>query len=168
MILADWLDPNASAARLISPGMSAECAAAVAQCFQQAAAALQRSSVAPAADVVACWAPGRIEVLGKHTDYCGGSSILAAVERGFCMLASSRDDGRVTIFDPNTSREIVLDKNNSPTLGHWSNYPHTVVRRFTKNFPNARRGATIAFASNLPPSSGMSSSSAFVVGTFLL
>src|SRR5262249_50192696 len=48
------------------------------------------------------------------------------------------------------------------------NYPQTVGRRIARNFPSARCGATIAFASKLPPSSGMSSSSALVVGTFLL
>jgi galactokinase len=170
MNLADWLDRESIAARLTACGMSAECTANAAACFEQAARSLQNIGGArPTAAVVSCWAPGRIEVLGKHTDYCGGSSILAAVERGFCMVALPRDDGRVTIVDPEYPfRERVLDKNTEPVLGHWSNYPHTVVRRFAKNFPNACRGATIAFASNLPPSSGMSSSSAFVVGTFLL
>ena len=94
-------------------------------------------------------------MLGKHTDYCGGESILAAAERGFCMLAHVGDDGKVTIVDPkHTFRSVVLDRNTSPTVGHWSNYPHTVVRRLAKNFPQANRGATIAFASNLPTAVG--------------
>lgn len=43
--------------------------------------------------------PGRIEVLGKHTDYAGGSSIVAAVEQGFCLVVAPRPDTRVQICD---------------------------------------------------------------------
>ena len=166
MRLEDWLDDDAVVKRLVSAGMSCDCAESAVRCFAQAARNLRPH--AGSRSVVACWAPGRIEVLGKHTDYCGGDSILAAAERGFCMLAA-RDDGTVTIVDPkHTFRSVVLDRNTSPTVGHWSNYPHTVVRRLAKNFPQANRGATIAFASSLPTAVGMSSSSAFVIGTFLL
>jgi galactokinase len=52
-------------------------------------------------------------------------------------------------------------------VGHWSNYPFTVARRVARNFPGATRGLTMAFASDLPSASGLSSSSAFVVATFL-
>ena len=38
----------------------------------------------------AWWVPGRIEVLGKHTDYGGGRSLLTTVERGFHVLATPR------------------------------------------------------------------------------
>jgi galactokinase len=163
----DWLDRDQVAERLVAVGMGRECAENAAVCFAEAAQALRPLVSDRKLPLVACWSPGRIEVLGKHTDYCGGESILATVERGFCMLAVPRDDGKVTVVDPNASfREIVLEKNVTPLAGHWSNYPHTVVHRLLKNFPQARRGATITFSSNLPPASGMSSSSAFVVGTF--
>jgi galactokinase len=167
MRLEDWLDLDAVNERLTAAGMSPDCAERAAGCFEKAARSLR--PIVRDRSVVACWVPGRIEVLGKHTDYCGGDSILAATECGFAMLATPRDDGKVTIIDPKyTFREIVLDKKFTQTAGHWSNYPHTVVHRLAKNFPNARRGATIAFDSNLPPAAGMSSSSAFIVGTFLL
>ena len=39
--------------------------------------------------------PGRIEVLGKHTDYAGGQSLTCAVERGFAVSYSPRRDDRV-------------------------------------------------------------------------
>jgi galactokinase len=52
-------------------------------------------------------------------------------------------------------------------VGHWSNYPFTVARRVARNFPGATRGLTMAFASDLPSASGLSSSSALVVATFL-
>jgi galactokinase len=170
MKLADWLDTNAVTARLKARGMSAISAANAATCFAEAASALADDGVSKDAAVHACWSPGRIEVLGKHTDYCGGDSILAAVERGFCYLATARKDSAVRILNARAAEvsDFSLDPNLEPPIGHWSNYPQTVVRRLARNFPQAHRGATIAFVSNLPPSSGMSSSSAFVVGTFLL
>lgn len=167
MTVDDLLDSDRVVARLTNAGMSSECAEQAAPCFVKAAGYLRLH--ARGRSIVGCWAPGRIEVLGKHTDYCGGESILAAAERGFCMLAAPRDDGTVAIVDPQQPvRSVVLEKSTLPTFGHWSNYPHTVLRRLAKNFPKASRGATIAFASNLPRAAGMSSSSAFVVGTFLL
>ena len=51
--------------------------------------------------------------------------------------------------------------------GDWSNYPMTVARRIARNFPEARRGATIALANDLPLAAGMSSSSALMVAIFL-
>ncbi len=170
MTLADWLDRDTVASRLIDRGLRTECAANAAPCFAQSAGALRTLGVGRDSTVHSCWTPGRIEVFGKHTDYCGGESVLATVERGFCMIAVARDDGIVRVVDVRRQDacEFPLEENLQPRMGHWSNYPQTVVRRLAQNFPQARRGATIAFTSNLPASSGMSSSSAFVVGTFML
>lgn len=49
----------------------------------------------------------------------------------------------------------------------WSTYVAACVRRIARNFPRARHGADIAFASDLPPASGMSSSSALGIAIFL-
>ena len=170
MNVADWLDNDEVLARLVAAKIRPECAEASAPYFVDAAAAMGRLGINKDAPVIACWVPGRIEVLGKHTDYCGGESVLAAAERGFCMVAAPRNDSTIRIVDAgrHESSEFEIGDRLEPQIGDWSNYPQTVARRFAKNFPQARRGATIAFASNLPPSSGMSSSSAFVVGTFLL
>ena len=43
--------------------------------------------------------PGRIEIFGKHTDYAGGHSLLAAVPRGFAVAAGPRQDNRVRVID---------------------------------------------------------------------
>src|SRR5919197_5316632 len=50
---------------------------------------------------------------------------------------------------------------------HWSNYLFTVCRRIARNFPGTLHGVDLAFASDLPPAAGLSSSSALVVATFL-
>ena len=69
--------------------------------------------------------------------------------------------------DTGDRAELALSPDLQPVLGHWSNYPATVLRRVARNFPGAAAGADIAFASDLPPASGMSSSSAFMVAVFL-
>jgi galactokinase len=123
----------------------------------------------------AYFVPGRIEVLGKHTDYAGGRSLLAAAERGFCLVAWPREDDHIRVLDAACGEAIDFPFNPdlSPPVGHWSNYPMTVARRLARNFPGPRApraawsGADIAFASDLPPAAGMSSSSALMIAIFL-
>lgn len=119
------------------------------------------------ASVVLGW-PGRIEFLGKHTDYAGARSLICALERGFCVAASVRDDSRVRITDAarNDRLEFSMCPELIPRAGHWSNYPMTVARRLAQNFPGALRGADIAFVSDLPPAAGLSSSSALIIAVF--
>ena len=47
----------------------------------------------------AWWVPGRLEVFGKHTDYAGGRTLVAAVPRGFAVVASARADHEVRVRD---------------------------------------------------------------------
>ena len=117
----------------------------------------------------AWWVPGRIEVLGKHTDYGGGRSLLCAVERGFHVLASPRDDAIVQIVDASTNASVTipLEANAEPRPGHWTDYPITVVRRVARDFPGARCGMNTVIQSSLPSASGLSSSSALVIACFL-
>ena len=117
----------------------------------------------------AFFVPGRIEVLGKHTDYAGGRSIVAAAERGFCLVVAPRDDGRIRLVDVTRGEDIEfpLSAEIVPEIGRWSNYPMTVARRIARNFPGVDRGAQIAFGSDLPGAAGMSSSSAMIVAMFL-
>ena len=146
-------------------GLRAEAAASKRALFARARGALRAGGPPPAAFFV----PGRIEVLGKHTDYAGGRSLLCAAEQGFCLVAAARSDRRVTVMNADTGdrADLALTPDLQPVLGHWSNYPATVLRRVARNFPEARIGADLAFASDLPPASGMSSSSAFMVAVFL-
>ncbi|NUQ64830.1 MAG: galactokinase [Pirellulales bacterium] len=123
----------------------------------------------PEAPRHAYFVPGRIEVLGKHTDYAGGRTMVAVAERGFCLAASPRQDRRIRVCDAacGDTVEFNLDPELVPRAGHWSNYPMTVARRVARNFPGIERGADIALASDLPPAAGMSSSSAMMVATWL-
>ncbi len=117
----------------------------------------------------AWFVPGRIEVLGKHTDYAGGRSLLCAIDRGFQLVSAPREDRIITMTDLGLRMEATLEMDPAlpPAPGHWSAYPRAVARRLARHFPSARRGADIVFASDMPFAAGVSSSSAFLVATFL-
>ena len=148
--------------------MSEPAANARTDLLARAERALAAAGISDLSTSSAFFVPGRIEVLGKHTDYAGGRSILAAVERGICLVAVPRADRLIRVIDARTgdASTFPFEPALEPVVGHWSNYPMTVARRVARNFPEARRGADIAFASDLPPAAGMSSSSALMVATF--
>jgi galactokinase len=113
--------------------------------------------------------PGRIEVLGKHTDYAGGSTLTCTVERGFAVVYSPRSDNLLQIVDAagGSSLSFPIDPALEPPLDHWSNYPMTVARRLARNFEGPITGADLAFRSTLPRAAGLSSSSALITAVFL-
>ena len=136
--------------------------------FERAAARLEVFG-GSAGDRMRWFVPGRIEVFGKHTDYAGGRSLLCAVERGFCLVARPRADRVVRIADAVLGVEgswILGEDPQTPGDGGWVAYPAAVVRRIARNFRGELTGANIAFASDLPRSAGLSSSSALVVAVF--
>ena len=130
-------------------------------------AAMARGGAGP--ESCAWRVPGRIEVLGKHTDYAGGRSLVCAVEQGFVVAAAPRSDDVVRVMNVADGSEVglALDPGLAQPPEAWMRYPATVSKRVARNFPGALRGADLAFLSDLPLASGMSSSSAFMVAVFL-
>ncbi len=112
----------------------------------------------------AWWVPGRLEVFGKHTDYAGGRTLVCAVPRGFVVVVRPRGDGELHVIDAKRDERFVLRPSDTDVHGGWRHYVEVVARRFVRNFPGASLGADIALESDLPRASGMSSSSALVVG----
>ena len=114
--------------------------------------------------------PGRIEVLGKHSDYAGGTSLTGAVERGFAVAFSPRADRTLRIADAFDGRQmsVAVGPDLDPPIGQWTNYPMTVARRLARNFPGLAAGADVAFHSTLPRSAGLSTSSALITAVYLV
>jgi len=111
------------------------------------------------------WVPGRVEFFGKHTDYAGGRSLVAAVPRGFAVAARERPDDIVRVLDARRGGEVSIRLTDTTTAHRgWHTYVATVVRRLAANFPGARLGADVVVASDLPSAAGLSSSSGLIVG----
>jgi galactokinase len=159
------------AGQLIRAGMSATEAQRKQILFESTERALPAGN---SSEILHWFVPGRIEVLGKHTDYAGGRSILCAAERGMCVIARGRSDAAINIFDATDGRSLTFDFSadiDIPATG-WAIYPMSVARRVARNFGTGARsaklrGADIALASDLPRSAGMSSSSALVIAVFV-
>ncbi|MEI7837417.1 MAG: galactokinase family protein, partial [Planctomycetota bacterium] len=115
--------------------------------------------------------PGRVEFLGKHTDYAGGRSLICPVEMGICVSAVAREDSTIRVVElaGGDEAQFAFAADSHGMGGHWSNYPMTVARRLARNFGDAGplRGADIVVSADLPQAAGMSSSSALMVGVYL-
>jgi galactokinase len=114
--------------------------------------------------------PGRIEIVGKHTDYCGGRSVVCAIDRGFHYSFQRNDSGRLTIKNRVTGEFGFVDIAERPVAEgpEWMLYPTTVVRSLTTlGGDGPLQGVDIEFESNLPMNAGLSSSSAFMITIFM-
>lgn len=118
---------------------------------------------------VVVYAPGRIEVLGKHTDYAGGTSLTCAVDRSFMFVATITKEPGVRLQDVvfSSSDFLPYRDTRSSLKSSWLSYPASVVERFVANFLEPSSGVTIAFSNTIPRASGMSSSGALIVGVYL-
>ena len=113
--------------------------------------------------------PGRVEVLGKHTDYAGGPVLVGAVDRAITARARRARGPQSSLTATTDGGDpIALRAGVDPGLkpGHWGHYLQTVLDRLTLNF-GAGAAAHLSISSDLPPASGMSSSSALVCATAL-
>ncbi|AXE38054.1 galactokinase family protein [Acidipropionibacterium virtanenii] len=112
--------------------------------------------------------PGRIEVLGKHTDYAGGRTLVAAVDRGVTTTCTPVDGDGVIASSSAVPGELHLAAGTDPHLpaGHWGGYVQAVIDRLTDNF-GPLAPCRLDVSSDLPLASGMSSSSALVSSVVL-
>ena len=105
--------------------------------------------------------PGRINIIGEHTDYNGGFVLPGAVDKG--MVAAIRFNGTDKInayaLDLNESSTFGLNEENAPTE-HWAKYVFGVVRELQKRGAQITEGFDTVFAGDVPLGAGMSSSAA--------
>src|SRR5436190_14200116 len=130
-----------AATLLQSAGMQAVEAERKGQLFDRARAALTGFGIANDRHVQAWFVPGRLEILGKHTDYAGGRSLLCAIERGYAVVAADRDDSHINLVDAKDGSVVHIAEATGTAAPGWSIYPLTVARRIARNFPEAKRGA---------------------------
>jgi galactokinase len=125
--------------------------------------------------IYAVRAPGRVNLIGEHTDYSGLPVLPIAIDRSTIAVASPRDDRIVQIRNadpawPPRRFEIAAHIAPYPT-GDWGNYIKAAVQGVIDHFGErgqgveSMRGATLAIDGRVPAASGLSSSAALTVST---
>ncbi len=117
-------------------------------------------------------APGRVNLIGEHTDYNGLPVFPMALQREITLLFRPRDDSTIRIANVNPEFELrsfqVAPEIEANAPGDWGNYlkaPCQEMARAQQDLsgPGTLRGFDGLVASNLPVASGLSSSSALVI-----
>ena len=108
-------------------------------------------------------APGRVNLIGEHTDYNGGFVLPCAIDHRIAAAVGSSPDGEGTLFSTDFDEEHSLGERAD---GSWADYPRGVVWAMRQN------GAEVpafraAFAGDVPLGSGLSSSAAIEAATAL-
>jgi len=112
------------------------------------------------------FAPGRVELLGNHTDYNQGLVLSAAIHLGVTVRARKDSSNLITVSSATNGRRAEID---IPSIARlhtesWANYPLGVLETLRQTgFPLG--GTTIDIDSNLPLVAGLSSSAALEVAT---
>ena len=115
------------------------------------------------------FAPGRVNLIGEHTDYNGGHVFPCALSLGTWCAARLRDDRQLRMYSVNFPDAGIVETDLDRTVplpGRcWANYPLGVVRAFLKAGCVLDRGLDLVFGGDIPFGSGLSSSAALEVLT---
>ena len=109
-------------------------------------------------------APGRVNLIGEHTDYNDGFVLPAAIEFATLTAASPRPDRRLRVYSmiKDETREFDLDAQRPAPSAHWSDYVFGVAVMLERSGLRLR-GADLAVWTDIPLGSGLSSSAAIEV-----
>lgn len=115
---------------------------------------------------LAATAPGRVNLIGEHTDYNDGFVLPMTIERQTLVLGEASDDDEVTLHSLTTGESAAFHLRGGVTRGDpaWSNYVRGVVAGF-QQLPRRLRGFNAVIDSDVPLGGGLSSSAALEVAT---
>ena len=113
-------------------------------------------------DIRTYFAPGRVNLIGEHTDYNGGHVFPCALTLGTYAVARKRDDRVLRFYSENFASldDLVPDEK-----ADWTNYPKGVMWTFEKRGYKLPQGMDIAIYGDIPNGSGLSSSASLEVLT---
>ena len=115
------------------------------------------------------FAPGRVNMIGEHTDYNGGHVFPCALTIGTYAAVKKRTDRKLRFFSMNFESmgvvESSLDDLVPSDAAGWTNYPKGVMWAFAKRGMNMDCGLDIVLNGNIPNGSGLSSSASLEVLT---
>ena len=120
----------------------------------------------------AYFSPGRVNLIGEHTDYNGGHVFPCAISLGTYALVADRADNKTRIYSMNLADKGVIEFAMSGLSydkeKNWANYPMGVVKVFEDAGHKASHGFDILVYGTLPNGSGLSSSASIEVLTALV
>ncbi len=111
-------------------------------------------------------APGRVNLIGEHTDYSGGFVMPAAIDFRTVAALHPRADSTITIRSTNLPGKVTFRANQVPATArkHWSDYPIGVIRSLQQE--GVHLGAfDLSISGNVPLGAGLSSSASIEVAT---
>jgi galactokinase len=111
-------------------------------------------------------APGRVNIIGEHTDYAEGFVMPAAIDFATLAAISRCADGKIVIYSENFKEERTFDAEALPPKGsgHWSDYPLGVIAILAGEGLRMP-GFNLSLYGDVPLGSGLSSSAAIEVAT---
>ncbi len=81
--------------------------------------------------MVTAYAPGRVELLGNHTDYNQGLALAVAIERGITMTGQAREDDAI-VLESHARVQVSLSDLRPQTTERWANYALGVVEQLQR------------------------------------
>lgn len=118
------------------------------------------------------FAPGRINLIGEHTDYNGGHVFPASISFGTYALAIKRNDQKLRFYSMNFPEigiiESDLSKLEYDEEDNWANYPKGMLLYLKEAGHEISRGADIMYFGNIPNGAGLSSSASIELATGVL
>ena len=118
------------------------------------------------------FAPGRVNLIGEHTDYNGGNVFPCAIDKGTYGLVKKRDDRRFRMYSENFAdlgvMEFTLDELTNDKKHDWANYPKGVIKMFLEAGQKIDSGFDILFSGNIPNGAGLSSSASIEMLTAIV
>lgn len=117
--------------------------------------------------ICAYFAPGRVNLIGEHTDYNGGHVFPCALTLGTYGIARKREDKRLRFFSLNFEKLGVIESDLNDLTPYkeagWTNYPKGVMWAFEERGYKLPCGLDILIYGNIPNGSGLSSSASLEV-----
>lgn len=115
------------------------------------------------------FAPGRVNLIGEHTDYNGGHVFPCALTLGTYGIVRDREDRMLRLYSVNIDSvgvvDVSLDEIVATKEASWTNYPKGVVWAFEKRGFKLTHGLDILIYGDIPNGSGLSSSASLEVLT---
>jgi galactokinase len=109
-------------------------------------------------------APGRVNLIGEHTDYNDGFVMPAAIDFSTWAAIAPRADDRLALYSENFAEQVEFALSDAQPRRHWSDYPHGVAV-MVQRAGHQLRGANVLLRGEVPLGAGLSSSAAIEVAT---